>query len=586
VGFAVVALFAVTVARGLEWGVPSARRARFEGASERARALEEGILRKSWEHWNTRGRRSEIGRDFERHLFNPLRSYHPDEYQVFKSLSHMDPKRLSLDPGSYIYPSLHTYLVGAALGAGSLVGVVRLERDLNHYFGHPDDLGRMYTVGRAVTLLAAVAMLLLTWRVGEAMGRGVGLAALLILAMTPALCVHSHNLTRDTCAAAATVLCFGACRQLMRTGTPKWYDLAGGAVALCVAFQYFAVVLWGMVAAAALLRWWRNRDAPRTVAAGLLVSLVVLLVVFFLTNPYHVLNLDKFLADFQSETTHVSSLWDRLASFGWATHVFRMLPWLVTWPLAVFLWFGLAAAVVRRRDEDWLLLVWVVLWAGVVGLDGRTYSRYYVPLLPALALLGARGLLWAGARLRSERIRLAVVSVVLVGVLVPAAAESWGWARLYVRDNVRTVAGEWIWETIAPGSSIGTTRWPWQFEVPVVDPSRYRLCVIEAGARGDPYDLATLGQLQPDYFVTSTLQCGKIARGGPVENHADRFWHYLLASGEAYREAARFEVNLEVFGRTAPVWQYPEDMQYVNPAVIVVERRLRRASLPSQGNGS
>jgi hypothetical protein len=175
---------------------------------------------------------------------------------------------------------------------------------------------------------------------------------------------------------------------------------------------------------------------------------------------------------------------------------------------------------------------------------------------------------------------------VLVGVLVPAAAESWGWARLYARDNVRTVAGEWIWDNVPPGSSIGTTRWPWQFEVPVVDPARYRLRVVEAGERGDPYDLAALEHLQPDYFVTSTLQCGKIARGGPVDNRADRFWHYLLASGEAYRGAARFQVDLKVFGRSVPVWRYPEDMQYVNPAVMVFERRVRRADVARKIGGS
>jgi len=571
-GFLVIVVFVLGVGRGLEWGVPSARRARYEGASERARALDEGILKESWEHWNTRGRRSEVGRAFQRHLFNPLRSYHPDEYQVFKSLSHMSPGRLSLDPGNYIYPSLHTYLVGAALGAGALVGGVHLERSLNYYFDHPDDMGRMYVVGRAVSLLAAVGMLLLTWRFGESMGRGVGLAALVMLALMPALCVHSHNLTRDTCAALATVLCFAACRRVAQTGEAKWYDLAGGAVALCVAFQYFAVVLWGMVAVAGFLRWRRGGDRLRTVLTGLAVSLVVLLAVFFLTNPYHVLNADKFVADFASETTHVS-LGSRLLSFGWATHLFRMLPWLVTWPLAVLLGLGLAAALVRRRDEDWLLLAWVALWAGVVGLDGRSYSRYYVPLLPALALLGARGLVWA------LRGRALAVGVVLAGVMVAPAAESWGWVRLYARENVRTVAGEWIAEHVPVESSIGATRWPWQFEVPVVDAARYRLRVVEAGERGNPYDLVRLTELRPDYFVTSSLQCGKIARGGPVENEADRFWHFLLKSGETYGEAARFEDSLDVFGRPVETWRYPEDMQYVNPAVFVLERRMRRADV-------
>ena len=51
--------------------------------------------------------------------------------------------------------------------------------------------------------LLAIGALLLVWRIGERMQRGVGLLAMALLAAMPALGIHSHNMTRDTCGALA-----------------------------------------------------------------------------------------------------------------------------------------------------------------------------------------------------------------------------------------------------------------------------------------------------------------------------------------------------------------------------------------------
>jgi len=301
--------------------------------------------------------------------------------------------------------------------------------------------------------------------------------------------------------------------------------------------------------------------------------------VVFVACPYHFLHADRFIADFASETGHVAGggLVAKVASLAWATHVFRMMPPMLSWPLSVVVCVGLVAAVVRRRDADVLLLVWFVVWAGVVGFDGRTYSRYYVPLLPAMALLASRGLVAVGAAARRVvRHRWAwgaACAVVLAAATVQGAAMTWAWSRLYARENVRTLAGEWIAAHVPTGSRVGVTKWPWQFEMPPLDPHRLRLVVLEDSPRGDPHDLARLWAVKPDYFVTSSLQSGTI----DLSDGCPPFWHFVLSSGELYRVCYEGRIVLSVFGRDVDLRRYPEDMRYVNPIIYVLERSVVKA---------
>ena len=583
----VAATFAALVLWGLAWGIPSRRRARLEGQPGALKDLPPELVSESWRHFGSRGRRTEQAAPFPRHLFNPVRSYHPDEYQVFKSLGHMDPTRLNFNPGNYIYPSLHTYLVGATLGVCWAGGLVKIERDIQYYFEHPGQMGRLYVVGRVLTLLAALATLAMVARTGGrgvagsqgrwSVGPWVGVVAAAVLAAMPALCVHSHHLTRDTCAALAAVLLFAACRRAADTGEAKWLDVAGGAAGLCAAFQYFAVVAWAMVPVAAWLHWRRTRSAWRGVAGRVAVSLLVMAAVFCLASPYHVLNLGQFVADFRSETSHVGAggLLGRLSPLRIVPHLFRMMPAMLTWPLTVAVCLAIAVALARRERDDVLLLAWLVLWAGVVGFDGRSYSRYYVPLLPCLALLCARAFGWGAAALgrvvRLRALHAALCVAALAALLAYPAAVSAAWARLYSRVNVRTLAGETIATEVPAGSRIGVTKWPWQFEMPPLDPQRYRLLVLEEPPPHDPHNLALLRRLKPRYVVTSSLQYGRMRETPVVRNDSDRFWHWLLVSGEDYVVWRPCHVGLRLFGREVDLAGYPEDMRYVNPEIVVLQ---------------
>lgn len=579
----ILAAFCGLVLWGLAWGIPSADRARLEGSLQRARELAPELLEKSWQIWGSRGRRAPGAEMYPRHLFNPLRSYHPDEYQVLKSLSNMRPGRLDFDPKNYIYPSLHTYLVGAAEGVCHLLGAVRIERSLGFYFDRPDELGRLYLVGRALTLLAAAGALALLWRLGASTAPGAGLTAMALLAAMPAFAVHSHHLTRDTLTALAALAFFGCCHRIARTGAARWFDLAGAAAGLCVGCQYFAAPLWGMVPLAGILWHRRERESKRALLGGVVASLVVMAAVFALTCPYHLLRADQFLADLGSETVHVggSGLVSRMLSMRWAVHLPEMLPALVTWPVVVVIAAGVVWALVRREADDWLLLAWVLVWAGVVGFDGRAYSRYYVGLLPALALLGARGMAATWELLRRLApcawARTLAAGAALAVVFGWAGAMTFAWCELYAADNVRMLAGAWIARHVPRGARIGVTEWPWQYEMPPLDPAKYRLVAMEDSPRRSPHDLQRLWHEKPDYFVASNLQFGSMPGKAKPRTEAEEFWQFVLR-GDAYRIAKEFAVPQRFLG--ADLMSLPEDLRYVNPIIYVLERRIREAGLP------
>ena len=575
-GVGILAGFCALVLWGIGWGIPSERRKELEGTPKELLEMPRALQERSTQEFGTHGRRTAAARPYPRHLFNSVRSYHPDEYLVFKSLSNMAPGRLDFDPGSYIYPSLHTYLVGAVAWGCWKLGVVHVERDLLYYVDRPEEMGRLYLVGRALSLLAAVGTLLMVWRMG---GRGTGLLAMGLLAAMPAFAVHSHNLTRDTCAALAVLVLFAACRRLAETGKARWYDIAGGAAGVCMGFQYFAAALWVMIPVAGLLWAYRRGESRRAVVSGSWVSLLVMLAVFFVVCPYHLLNSGRFLSDFASVSGHMAGteLLARLDPMRWGTHLFRMMPALVTWPMAFAVFVGAVVVLGQRRQGDVLLLVWLAAWAVVVGLDGRSYSRYYVPLLAGLALLAARGLAggWDAVRrlIRARRVAVPLAAVALVAVAGPAAAMTFAWCRLYSRVNVRTLAGEAIAADVPSGATVGMTKWPWQFEMPPIDLDRYRPVVLEDSPRQLAEDWKLLDAKRPDYFVGSSLQFGSMLSPEEAEREADSFWTRLLHGERLYRQRALFRVPLTVFGSEIDLGSYPEDMQYVNPVICVLELR-------------
>ncbi|HKV39236.1 MAG TPA: glycosyltransferase family 39 protein [Blastocatellia bacterium] len=91
-------------------------------------------------------------------------------------------------------------------------------------------------------------------------------------------------------------------------------------------------------------------------------------------------------------------------------------------------------------NSDVTLLIWLLLSFGGVSLGGRFFSHYFFQILPALCLIGGRGLLLIGREINSKQVtatgRRAIIALVLSGFLTTiirfhtrTAALALDWAR-------------------------------------------------------------------------------------------------------------------------------------------------------------
>lgn len=102
------------ISYGFSWGLPSVERNAIyfshpDQIDQELQNISQDMVENSLENWPVRGQG--IRSQFPRYLFNPIRSYHPDEYLFFKCLSNMNPKKLDLDPKYLSWPAFPFYLI-------------------------------------------------------------------------------------------------------------------------------------------------------------------------------------------------------------------------------------------------------------------------------------------------------------------------------------------------------------------------------------------------------------------------------------------------------------------------------------------
>lgn len=551
---------------GLRWGLPDRIRNALEPPPQKALSVPSEMVERSWLYWRSRSRNPELRNGFSRNLFNALRSSHPDEYVVLKSLSNMHPTAGDFDPHLYLYPSLHFYSVGAALAVAHLTNYVQIHKDLGFYLSQPEMIARMYIVGRILSLSFACGAVAVLFAAARRTLRS-GTAAAFALALSPVLVIHAHYMTRDTLSAFLSVCLFYACHRISCHPRARWYALAAILVGLCAGTNYMWLILWVVVATAHALAV-RRKLCPRS-HPWFWATLPIAAVAFALCAFYALRQPALLAEDFHSEVVHWSlgRALGRLVTLRWATHLLALLPAMFGLPLAALIASGLLAlayqALSGRSKNAILALAWVLpIWL-VVGLDGRDYSRYYLVGVPALALAAAGAMAFARDRMPSLRLPL---TVVLLAALAIAATQSIAWARLFARPDVRTEAALWISQNIPHGSSIAMTKTPWNYEMPPIDSEKYRIIVTGEDAH-------SLAESCADYFIASSAQYGPVLRD--ADSHMVAFWQSVLSGypqALPYITEKSFHHPPTLLGIRLPPLTVPEDMTYVNPTITIYRR--------------
>jgi hypothetical protein len=414
--------------------------------------------------------------------------YNPDEANI---MARSVALARDLDPHYYLYPSFFFYLLFAAIGAlytaGRLAGRYPDRAWFeSRFFEDPTDF---YLAGRAVSVVAGLAAIVLTYRLTERrFGRTGARAAAVFLAAAYVHVRDAHYLKHDVFASLLVAGALLAFSRVIDRGSRGDYFAAGGALGVAFATHYYTVFLAPALALCHVaVRGFR--DVKRLASAFALAAGL-----FFLLSPFVVLNFREALDHMRANREVVV---DRslaagslvLPSLGFYLRLLVEQTW---GPLLLGLTLAGAVLIARRGRAE------LSLWGGftVPYLLFITYTfgagRYLNPVLPALA--GAAGAAISALRRRWGAFPATAVSLVVIAQPLYYAVQV---DRLFATKDTRTLARDWILENVPADEPVALQSYS-----VVLPPSRASLmeslevndALSELGRRGKFHHLVRLAE--------------------------------------------------------------------------------------------
>lgn len=342
------------------------------------------------------------------------------------------------NPPGFTYV-LH-YLFAIAYGGGEGV---------RHAFAHHPT--EVYTLARAAAAVLGVLALWLLYATGARLfGRAAGLLAAAIEAVAFLPVFYSHLALNDVPTLAPLTLSLLGSAGVLCKGRRRDYALAGVGLGLACATKYTAGIALVPLLAAALARI--DRGAAPRVALGLLLTALLAFAAFFALNPFWLLDYRAFHAELAHQSSLSAEAQGKLGAPKQGGFVYYL--WSLSWGLGwlpALAALGGALAIWRRRPGlGWLLVPAPVLFLVFMGLQGRYFGRWLMPILPLLCLLAAFFALqlatWLAARIRPQRVSLGIAVAALLAALLLAQGLVYSVhsGLVLARADTRNITRQWM----------------------------------------------------------------------------------------------------------------------------------------------
>jgi hypothetical protein len=515
------------------------------------------------------------------------------------------------------------------------------------------DPGEAYLLGRVVVALlsvAAVPVLYLAAR--RLVGRTAALVAAGLLAVAFLPVAYSRLALADgpTLLFVALGLLGGAWLLQDDPGRRRGIVLAGIAVGLAAGFKYNAGIVVLAPVAALVLRT-PATGWPHAIRRGLLMG-VVGVVAFVVSNPYvlidptEVWRAIEYQANWSKSGRYVGEpMTNGFAFYTWAAG------WGVGWAPLVAAVLGAVLLAWRRWRIAVLLLPLVAGYLLVMGPQDRFFARWLLPIVPVMAICagvavsevvgllrrgGARGAgsadgrgaaaadatssagdatSSAGDTARRRGLRIALATVLALGLGAQSLVHSAHTAHVVGRDDTRTIARDWmvqhvpplsgvVIESMSPGSWMPTfdgqdafwslNRWARYQTIPAVqrrDGREHPQLRIKAGFSSwvrilYPGLIDEFERYGYCWVVSGSYQAGRAARTPGLVPEAGRYYRELARRADLVWQVSPFAPDagprsLPYGPRDAPV-KYQIDRQattyelaYERPGPMVSVYRLR-----------
>jgi dolichyl-phosphate-mannose-protein mannosyltransferase len=513
------------------------------------------------------------------HNADVSRRPHPDEwvvYWVFHWFDRNHNPNVCPQPGAlphrqcfYDWGGLYLYL---AYAVKLIVAPVIAILPGKPFGPHADpDFIRAVLAGRVMSVLASTATIGVVYRAGIVMrGKDLGLLAAAVMAISGLLAQLAHFATPDSTTILVMSLALLGALYCAASPTRLRFALTGAAAGLAAGSEYHMALLAIPIVGAWLLT--RQRDSRL-----LLVAVGAAVAAWALADPYAILQpgafLDAGLHSLRVRTVDSGTQYQgRWAQYGPALlYVVRYpLGYGVGFLLTAWLVLGAAWGLLRRDRSTLVLLLWIVPYFVLVTVSPAKFMRYSAPLLPPLALLGARFFLDL-APLARPRLRPglgAIAAATAVYTLVYDGA----YASLFSAPDARQVAAAWLKTHATPHAPVG-------FEE------------IPDGLLNLPYFVTDAGFL-PCFSTFQAAHLQGPARYYVVDDYAleehpdvasvavDRFRSSLEHSTQ-YRRVFHVEYVPSWLGVAFPITGSPHDWRY--PAHSITVYQHLRKGIPGLG---
>jgi Dolichyl-phosphate-mannose-protein mannosyltransferase len=363
-----------------------------------------------------------------------------------------------LNPHYFANPPAYTYVLHYlyAVWYGGQAGVQYA------IAAHPGDVYTLARVAAAVLGTGAVWLLYLTG--ARLLGRGVGLLAAAIEAVAFLPVFYAHLALNDVPTLAPLTLSLLGTAGVLRKGRLRDYLLAGVGLGLACASKYTAgIVIVPFVAAAAAhyldsAPELGSTRAGRRALGGIALAGVAGLAAFVIANPYAILDYSRFHSELVHQSTLSAEAQGKLGAprDGGLAYYLWTLTWGLGWAPALAALGGAVSVWLRERALGWLLVPAPLLYLAFMGVQGRYFGRWLLPIFPILCLLAALfalQLVDVIAR-RAPRLRVAAAALFVAVLLAQGLVYSIHSGKVLARADTRNLTRDWMLAHIPAGAPI------------------------------------------------------------------------------------------------------------------------------------
>jgi len=481
-------------------------------------------------------------------------------------------QNLDSNPHYFEYGTLQPYLIGIALApyyvylkifqSELIEELKQLDYTYQAYYSAPSAFrNNIFFIGRLVTVVMSILVILTTYFIGKNYSVKTGLIAALFLALTMGFANEAHYANLNIPMLFWLTLSILFCMYTLKRPAWKNYLLAGLFGGLAFSTKYSAIYIAIPILIAGFLA------EKKILNKKLVCSFLFFILGFLIGTPYAILEFQTFKDDFIFGITARETWKGFIGQRGWIENIPNAIN-LFGFPLFVFSVIGVIYVLYRLSKErkdllknnfikyDLFLTSWVLIFYFLIGFWQINFMRYLLPIAPAILVLNARFFM-SMFKTKLKKILILAFFLVVIYSFVYVVMMDW----MIISDS-RFTANAWIKENIPKSAVIdidsdSMQRYPTNL-------SEYNIRHLdEITVLNDTEFMGFINTYnESEYFILSEFIYYRYFKFSESFPEKTEYYQKLLSNETDYK-------IMKTFGDKP--WYYPKP-QEINPRIVVLKK--------------